>query len=196
VRWVSDEEERKTPGSLADLRKEFLRLAQETDVRRFLAYGVPSASELLTSAEEIGNSLTKLNENDKAAFISDQGTVDFDLRQQWDNLGLTDLAVKETIEGPPSPMILAVKRPDYLGDAQWEFRHGKRTIRAKIKDKEWLDQFQERKVDVRPGDALRCEVAQTVKYGYDNELVAEIFTITKVNGVLENEYRQSDFFED
>ena len=92
-------------------------------------------------------------------------------------------------------MILAVRRPDYLGEAQWEFRHGKRTIRAKLTDDQWLREFQNRKVDVRPGDALRCMVGQEVSYGYDNELISETFIVTKVDQVLENQYRQSDLFD-
>ena len=160
VEWVTDEEERQKPGSLADLRKRFMRLAAQTDLKKIPAYGAPTAAELIGSAEDMANALAKLDERDKAEFISTEGTIKFDLRQKWDALELADLAVKETNTAPPSPMILAVRRPDYLGETQWEFRHGKRTIRAKIEDTNWLARFQDRRVDVRPGDALRCLVRQ------------------------------------
>lgn len=196
VEWVTDEEERQRPGSLADLRKRFIRLAGQTDLKKIPAYGAPTAAELIGSAEDMANALSKLDVRDRAEFLSEEGNKEFDLRLPWDSLQLADLAVRETIQTPPTPMILAVKRPDYLGEAQWEFRHGKRSIRAKIDDSEWLQSFQDRRVDVRPGDALRCLVRQEVRYGYDNELISEAFSVTEVQAVLENQYRQADMFGD
>ena len=150
VRWVNDAEIHGQPGSLAELRKHFLELARQTDVKLIPSYGVPSAADILGSAEDVTKALSKLSDKDKAAFISDQGRADFDLTINWSGLNLASLAVRETITMPPSPMILAVRRPDYLGQTQWEFRHGKRTIRAKLIDADWLADFQNRNVDVRP----------------------------------------------
>lgn len=195
VEWINDETERSRPGSLSDLRKRFMELARKTDLHRIPAYGVPSAADLIASTDDMKRALGKLDKGDKAAFISDDGTASFDLSIDWEGLEVADLAVKETIDSPPSTMILGVKRPDYLGEAQWEFRHGRRTIRAKIEDADWLARFQGRGIDVRPGDALRCKVKQQIKYGYDNELIAEIFTISKVEEVLENRYTQQELFE-
>lgn len=194
IEWVNDDAERKRPGSLADLRRKLVDLASRTDVRKIPTYGPPSATELLGSAEDLGRALSKLGEQDTAKFISDMGDQEFDLRLTWDALEISDLAVKESLTAPPAPMILAVKRPDYLGAAQWEFRHGKRTIRAKIEHADWLAEFQARKVDVRPGDALKCLVSVEVNYGFDNEVISEVHTVTEVMGVLENEYRQGDMF--
>jgi hypothetical protein len=195
VRWVNDEDERARPGSLADLRRHFLTLARETDVQHIAAYGVPSATDILTSAGEVAGALSRLTDKDRAQFISEQGTAAFNMELDWGAVDLESLAVREEITMPPSPMILAVRRPDYLGEAQWEFRWGKRTIRAKITDQDWLRRFQSRSVDVRPGDALRCIAVQQVRYGYDNELISETFTIQTVEAVLENQYRQDDLFD-
>lgn len=195
VRWVNDEEIRSTPGSLADLRQNFLTLARETDVQRIASYGVPSATDILSSAGDVAKALSRLGPGDKAEFISDQGSVSFNLAIDWGTLNLEDLAVREAITMPASPMILAVRRPDYLGEAQWEFRWGRRTIRARIRDDVWLGRFQSRSVDVRPGDALRCVAIQEVRYGYDNEVISETFTIQTILEVLENQYRQDDLFD-
>jgi hypothetical protein len=83
-------------------------------------------------------------------------------------------------------MILPVKKPDYLGNSQWELRHGKRNILARIEDGQWLRRFQGRQEDVRPGDALRCRVQIEYNYGFDNELVSERFTVLEVMEVLVN----------
>jgi hypothetical protein len=195
VRWVNDEEERGRPGSLAELRRHFMTLARDTDVQRLGAYGVPSAADILGSAADVAGALSRLAPEDRAEFISDQGSAAFNLELDWGDVNLEDLAVREEITMPPSPMILAVRRPDYLGEAQWEFRWGKRTIRAKFTDQAWLRQFQSRSVDVRPGDALRCMAVQQVRYGYDNEVISETFTVERVVEVLENQYRQEELFD-
>jgi hypothetical protein len=89
-------------------------------------------------------------------------------------------------------MILAVKKPDYLGTSKWELRHGKRTISAKIEDANWLGRFQGRQVDVRPGDALQCTVKIEMLYGFDNELISERYTVLKVIEVLANRYQNME----
>ena len=92
-------------------------------------------------------------------------------------------------------MILAVKKPDYLGKSQWELRHGSANIRARIEHGDWLTRFQNREVDVRPGDSLRCVVEQELHYGYDNELLLQTFVVTEVVEVLQNTYHQENLIE-
>jgi hypothetical protein len=53
---------------------------------------------------------------------------------------LKDNLVKESLESTV-PMILIVKRPDFLGDSRWEFRHGKQPIDAKLIDATWITEF-------------------------------------------------------
>lgn len=79
-----------------------------------------------------------------------------------------------------SKMILKVKKPDYLGNSKWSFKHGNRTIYAKITDLEWLNEFQNRKIDVRTQDPLVCLVKITVKYDYNYELISTSHEVTKV----------------
>ena len=50
--------------------------------------------------------------------------------------------------------------------------------------------FQNRQHDVGPGDALRCQVMQEIRYGYDNEVAAERYTIEKVEEILKNRQQQ------
>lgn len=102
-----------------------------------------------------------------------------------------------SIEVPPAEMILPVKKPDYLGSSQWELRHGKRNIYARIEDEAWLRRFQSRQEDVRPGDALRSIVQIEYNYGFDNELISERFTVLEVLEVLVNRVELMELpFED
>ena len=81
-----------------------------------------------------------------------------------------------------------MKKPDYLGESQWDFRHGTTSMSARIEDSKWLGEFQTRRIDVKPGDALRCRVRIEISYGFDNEVVAEKYFIEEVSEVIQNVY--------
>lgn len=88
-----------------------------------------------------------------------------------------------------------VKKPDYLGSSKWDMRHGKRAISVRINDEVFLQQFQDRKIDVRPKGALKCMVQVEMKYGYDNELISETSIIVSVDTVLQDDNHQDRFFD-
>lgn len=131
----------------------------------------------------------RLSEGDRARFLTHEGDVEMNLSVRFPIEDIEALAVARTIESPETQMILAVKKPDYLGTSKWELRHGRKTIAAKIEDANWLGRFQRRQVEVRPGDALQCTVKIESLYGFDNELIVEKYTIINVIEVLENSYR-------
>jgi hypothetical protein len=66
----------------------------------------------------------------------------------------------------------------------WDFKLGEHPLQAKIIDANWLADFQERRIDVRPGDAIRARVLQTIHYGYDAEIVYEHNEIVEVLDVI------------
>jgi len=75
----------------------------------------------------------------------------------------------------------------------WEF-HYDHVIRAKILHEEWVNDFQNRKIDVRPGDAIRARVRTIVRYGYDNTIVDTHYEILKVDEIIvSNQSKQGDF---
>ena len=150
-------------------------------------------TQLAEATKGIEQAKSYLVEGDKISYVvPDEPPAEFDLAIQWTDEELYKMLVKETVKGENQPMTLIVKKPDYLGKSKWEFRHGKTPINASILHEEWLLAFQARKIDVRPGDALRCLVTVENHYGYDNELVAESYAITKVVEVVENQTRQQE----
>jgi hypothetical protein len=195
IKWANREEPART---LLDLGREILNIAKETDVLQMPIYSAPPIQDLVDAAKDIEAAKTPLIPGeDKISYISaDAPDVDFDLSIRWAPDELISLAIKETIKFENMPMTLVVRRPDYLGSTKWDFRHGKRQISARIEDAEWLRSFQSRKIDVRPGDALRCLATAEHSYGFDNELISENIIITKVVEVLENRFSQLGLFED
>ena len=188
IRWTNKDG---ADGGLLGLAREIRTIALETDIKHIPDYAPPSIPELASAARKIDDAKTLLLPTDRITFISDEDPpIDFNLSVKWSPEELTDLAIKETTKFPNMPMTLIVKRPDYLGRSRWDFRHGRKPLSVRIEDEEWLIAFQTRKIDVRPGDALRCIVTIENKYGFDNELLFEDYTITKINGVLENQITQ------
>jgi hypothetical protein len=193
IRWLDDES---SPKSLPALAREIAEIAAETDVRHLPDYQAPSPKALLDAARDFSAAKNQLVPGDKAAYIPRDGEpLEINLSVRWDIKDIEAMAVRETVEFPVATMILPVRKPDYLGDSKWELRHGKREISAKIEDVEWLKRFQRRRVDVRPGDALRYDVRIEHLYGHDNELLTERYTIVRVNEVLVDRYRQGNLFE-
>jgi len=102
--------------------------------------------------KDISESKNFLDKQDKLQYISgnEKEPLEFDLSIDWTPEKFEDFLTKETVEFPEAPMILAIKKPDYLGLSTWELRHGKKKILAKIEDEQWLKDFQDRKKDVIP----------------------------------------------
>lgn len=193
IRWSNKEGD----GRLTTLAQEIRSIAVETDVRQIPDYAPPSIAELTEAAKRVDSAKDSLLPTDRLTFLGpDEAPIEFNLSARWTEEELSALAVRETIRFPDMPMLLIVKKPDYLGVSKWDFRHGKVAISARIDDGDWLKRFQTRQVDVRPGDALRCRVAIERKYGFDSELIAEDHVISKVEAVVENQFVQLGMHDD
>lgn len=187
--WADDQE---APRKLTEVRRAIQTAAAETEVRQLPDYAPPTPAALIRALEDLQSVKNRLIAGDHASYKSPFGDHELDQAVTFTPEQIEQLAVRETITQPVASMILAVKRPDYLGRAQWDLRHGKRTLQVTIADEAWLKQFQSRQVDVRPGDALKCQVEIELLYGFDNELIGEHYRVTQVQEVLRDELHQSD----
>ena len=168
---------------IKEIEGEILEAARATDIQRIPTYRpIPEAN----IAEVIGNisaALAHLASTDSAKLITSEGEAAFNLVLKLSPDSLRDLLIKESLTND-SELILKVKRPDYLGESMWDFKLGDHPVQAKIVDREWLQKFQERKVDVRPGDAIKALVRQTIHYGYNAEIVYQHNEVLKVLNVI------------
>ena len=194
LEWMDTGKDSKNLGSLG---RDIQKAATETDSRHLPDYTPPQPTALVNAIQGFQEAKDRLHEKDHAYITSgDDERYDIDLSVRWDAEDIEALVTSETLIVSAAPMTFIVKKPDYLGESQWELRHGKRTIFATIEDREWLREFQERRVPIRPGDALRCHVRIEMIYGIDNELVAERYYVEKVDGIQENAYQRSLFEDD
>ena len=136
---------------------ELNRLARDTNVLWLPAYKPIEDREILEGLQSISGNLSYLQEGDRASYITDDNKVGFNLEFKFAPESLEELYIKEKVVSSME-MILKVKKPDYLGESMWEFRHGTRNMPARVSDVEWLEQFQNRKVQIQPGDSIRAIV--------------------------------------
>jgi len=166
------------------LEDDIYRLAEETQVRWLPAYTRIQPRQLLESMKDIAASLSYLTKEDSAKYIApNEPEAKFNLTFYLAPESIEDLIAKETLSSE-GEMLLKVKKPDYLGESMWDFRHGTSTISATILDREWLDKFQSRKVDVRPQDSIRVRVGISHKYDQNGDLIATHYNILKVVEVI------------
>jgi hypothetical protein len=193
--------EKKTTISNVDeikpLENEIYELAEKTKVRWLPTYNRIPPRQLLEGMQKISQSLAHLTEGDKANYIvPNEPIAEFNLTFYIAPESIDELLAKETLTSE-NEMILKVKKPDYLSESMWDMRHGSGIIQVRILDKEWLDEFQNRKVNVRPGDSIRAKVQISNKYDSDSELVSTHYDAIKILEVIPMpNHEQSGLFKE
>lgn len=71
---------------------------------------------------------------------------------------------KEHFEIKCEEEILLIKTPIFVGDSMWGFKslNRKKAFSAPIKDKNWLEKYQNREVHLEPGDAISAIVEYVI----------------------------------
>jgi hypothetical protein len=185
IKWLDGRAVITSRAEVEDLERELLAAAEDTHVRRIPAYRPIQRKALLDGIQEISTALAHLEQPDTASLITLDGAVKFNLDFRINAETINDLSIQENISHKEE-MILKVKRPDFLGEAKWEFVH-ERVIDAKIVDADWLLRFQNGEEAILPGDSIRALVHVDVKYGYEREVVSKDYQVLKVFQVLHRE---------
>jgi hypothetical protein len=165
------------------LNAELVEAARETGVNILDIYIPANNIELLQDINSINESVSLFDDFTKIQYcLPESKSVSFNKRFNISPEKIEALATKEIRSGQ-NLMILKVKKPDYLGESKWEFRHEKKKIEAKIEDIGWLEKFRNREIDLRPGDSLDVEISYETRYDHNDEVISEVFVITKVISV-------------
>lgn len=78
-------------------------------------------------------------------------------------------------------MTLLVKKPDMIRRSQWEFVDRGHVIREKMLNEDWVTQYQNRLIDLNPGDAVDAKVRVTPRpVTGKTEAAYEVLTIHRV----------------
>jgi len=193
ITWL-DSGDGQSPPRLSDLSNELREIAQETDVRHLPDYPPIHDARLLTALDRLQDAKKQLTRGDKMIIETEDRSYEVDLTRTWSpTASITPDAAREThSEGE---LILTVRKPDMIGDTQWQFRHGKNNISAPIADQDWLDEYHAGNIDLRPGDALRCTVRFSYEYDGSGKLTGQHIEILKILEVIKGDGRQISFLD-
>lgn len=186
LKFLEDKREISNIEQVQELENEILSSVKEVNINILPVYIPVPMQKLLEHLVSLSNATNYLSPQDIAFYVSNEGEVKINPVFTMSMEGIQNLLTKETLISQ-SEMILRVKKPDYLGLSMWDVHYKGRTISVKVLDLEWLERFQSRKIDVRPGDSLRAIVRSEVKYDYKNNVVAEHYSIEKVLDVMRME---------
>jgi hypothetical protein len=165
------------------LEGEIIKLSNEAQILNLTTPGSIDRVKLLSGIAKISNAMTQVEEKEIVIYKTDEKDATINLSFSLLAEQIEDLLTAETINSN-AEMILKIKKPDYLGDSKWEFRHRKEAINAKISDVDWLTKFRNREITLKPGDSIRGMVSIEVKYDYDREVTAINHNILKVIEVI------------
>lgn len=168
---------------IIEIQRELLEFAEHTNVRQIPAYNPVTQKEIITCIEKITTALEPLSNQDKATYVTPDARVPFNLDMHISPEEIEDLITREQIE-TACVMIMKVKKPDYLGESKWEFIFDNHIIHVKIVDVAWLEDFQKRKLDVRPGDSIKAKVLVRTKYDYDFDVIGIYYDALEIIEIL------------
>jgi hypothetical protein len=175
-----------------DLIDKLNELTDQSQMKMLPSYKPIKPMQVLDPMVHLSGSLANFDEKDKAMYFSRYGNADFNIKFNLTAEIVEDLIAKNTLIGEDE-MILRVKRPDFLGESMWEFKHGPTPIAATIEDKDWLKQFQTRQIELRPQDAIKAIVKTIRKYDYDDELIAEHHSLIRITDIVHGPEQKSMF---
>ena len=181
--WLNSQDRSVSRESVRELEEDIARIAEDTNIKQFPAYGAPRAEVLLSDIRSIQESLGNLEENDSVAYEYEGQSILFNPNLEISSEIVRDVLTKEVIRHS-SKQVVKVKKPDYLGQSMWSFQYAGHSIDAKISHTDWLYDFQKRAIDVRPGDSLRVLLYEETSYGYEQEVVHCHYEIEKVYEVI------------
>lgn len=194
IRWLDEPEESKR--AISDLTEEIARIAKDTDIRHLPDYPAPNPARFAQPLDKFQEVKRQLNANESLTITLDRKEYTVDIDKTWlpsESLQ-GDVGEKELMN--ENDLFLIIGKPDFIGNAKWNFKHGKRSIYLKIDDETWLDDFKSGAYPIRPGDALRVRVRYTLKYDGKGNLLSSDELIIKVFEIIEGSGTTPDMFED
>ena len=167
-----------------DLQERLQNRAKETKINPLDIYIPVNEKDLVLSLTSSTSATSNLQASEKLAYLAGESHLHFNPNFSLSAKEGENLLVKDKITSNLK-MILKVKKPDYLGESKWQFKHNRRTIEVKITDLDWLESFQKnREFSIKPGDAIKAEVEVTSKYGFSGEILSTEYVLKKVIEVV------------
>jgi hypothetical protein len=190
LRWLDGRDKIGSRAEVVELQQEIAELAPVVP-QELLPAGTVPLDRLLEDMQLISIAVAELRPEDSAALVSVVDVTPIEKRIRITSEDIAQLLTQETISSE-TIMTLLVKKPDYLGNSKWEFKHGDHALDARIADLDWLARFQSGEVDLKPGDALQAIVRTEVAVGFEGNNVDTRHEVLKVLAVVPGTTSEQD----
>lgn len=169
---------------LEDVQNGLLKLASTSEAPYLLNAPSPiPLPKILNNIKKIESSTKSLVEEDKVDYESKYRkrkiTKTITIREEVEEELLSKIPIQH-----PTKAILVVKKPDLIGDSQWDLLLAGKVIHAKILDEEWLQRFHSRDIDLKSGDAIEVILEITMLEDYTGKLVGYRHCVNEVRRVI------------
>jgi hypothetical protein len=183
LKFLENKKEITDAAEVEVLEAELVQLAEQTQVRHIPAYTPIPRRLLLSDLNSVSAAVAPLNERESIVTVLEDEPIHVPREFRISEDAIDRLLTERTLENE-TELILKVKKPDYLGNSMWEFRHEGHKIEAKLADASWLTEFRSRLVDLRPGDAIRVRLLTVVHYDRFGEAVDSHREVKEVYEVI------------
>jgi hypothetical protein len=185
LKKLEENPEIKSTDQLKDMQAGLLQIASTAECPQLISAPTPiPLAKLLGNIKKLEASTRALLEGDEASYQSAYRkrkiTKSITISEEVEEELLSTTQIQQ-----PTKAILPVKKPDYIGDSQWELLLGGKVVRANIMDQSWLDGFHSREIKLNPGDALEAILEITMIEDYTGKVVGYKYLISKVINVIE-----------
>jgi len=191
LEWLDED---RADVKISDLREGLQKIASETDVRYLPDYSFADGDKLVSALEKIQDAKRILRPSEKIIFETDEMSYSLNTSSTWSP---TEVSGEETTTRDSygrAERIYTIRKPDYLGNTMWQFRHGKASVSAPVLDEEWIGRFRSGNVVIKPGDAIRCEIKEIYTYDKNGELIDQKIEIVRVLEVIPG-WSQQELFD-
>ncbi len=169
---------------IENTQQELIDMARTTELNGQIIYKPIEQYKVFRDMSALNKAIQPLSSNDLAKYGYESEDIAIRYSEYLAETEPIDIIGVETkiIE---NPMVLQIKKPDYLGNSKWEFRHGGRQISGKILDKQWLSKFQRGQIIILPGGAIKARVRFVMYFDSEGTLISDKYEIIEVLGEIE-----------
>lgn len=193
IRWLDEPENQRR--DITELTEEIAAIAKETDIRHLPDYPPPNPSRLAQPLDRFQEAKLRFNRGESLTITLGKEDYKVHLDSHWlpsEQLASVDVEKHLVNE---QDIFLIIGKPDFLGNAKWTFRHGKKSLALKIDDEEWVSNFRQGMYPIKPGDALRVRMRIEYRYDAQGNLVETTESVVRVFDVIEGPGTSGDLFD-
>jgi hypothetical protein len=183
LKFLEEKERIDNRKQIEDLRESLVNLAGEADIKKLPFYNPIPEARLIKDLQCLGNSLVPLLENDTVKFSGNGEIVIINKGFVVSPDAIEEILTERVLTGQYE-VFLKVKKPDYLGQSMWEFKHEGKLVQAKILDVLWLRRFQNKEIHLGPGDSIRVLVEVKVNYDKYGDVISSHYTVLEVKEII------------